>query len=198
MANTHVRWDWTGEARRAYTTALRTAHLTPDFSRDLHALLTRPAVEEFFRGCLGCPATVLNCRPVRSLVHNKPGFGPQSWHGDGCPAGVIRGVLYLTDVDEDGGPFQYRTPAGEVRAVTGPAGSFLVFDANRLIHRGSPPKARERFAIDLVFQARMPGEPLRVLGASINSWPADPFVYSTGGMTVYPPDPHPLRVYRTW
>jgi hypothetical protein len=197
-SNAHVRWDWTGHARRANTTDLLTAALTEDFCRELHALMTGPAMEEFFTACLGCPATVLNCRPVRSLVHDKTGSGPQSWHGDGCPAGVIRGVLYLNDVDEGGGPFQYRGPGGEVHSVTGPAGSFLVFDANRLIHRGCPPTARERYAIDFVLQARWPGEPLRILNASTNSWPADPFVYSIAGMTAHPHDPRPVRFYHSW
>src|SRR5262249_5734359 len=181
-----------------FSADIRTAVLTPDFCRALHEFLTRPAMEDFFRGCLGCPVTVLNCRPFRSLVHDKPGSGPQSWHGDGCPAGVIRGVLYLTDVDEGSGPFQYRGPGGQVTSVTGPAGAFLVFDANRLLHRGCPPTALERDAIYQVLQARWPGDPLRVVNASVNAWPADPFVYSTEGMTVYPPDPRPVRLYPSW
>jgi hypothetical protein len=73
-----------------------------------------------------------------------------------------------------------------------------VFDANRLLHRGSPPTTCERYAIDFVLQARWPGEPLRILNASTNSWPADPFVYSIAGMTTYPPDPRPVRFYHTW
>jgi hypothetical protein len=57
--------------------------------------------------------------------HSESAVGPQSWHHDGCPPGVFRGVLYLCDVDRDTGPFQYKDDKGTL----GKTGDLLVFDA---------------------------------------------------------------------
>jgi hypothetical protein len=114
---------------------------------------------------------------VRSFPHVTDGVGPQEWHRDGCPPGVIRGVFYLCDVDAETGPFQHKDSSGHEHTVCGKAGDLLIFDATRLLHRGSPPSHKIRSAIDLVFMPRMPDEEMQIMVVGMNHWPADPFFY---------------------
>jgi hypothetical protein len=86
-------------------------------------------------------------------------------------------VLYLTDVDEETGPFQYQDAASATQTVMGKTGDLLIFDAMRLLHRAMPPKTRERTAIDLVFMPRLPDQELTIVAAGMNHWPADPFFF---------------------
>jgi len=178
VGNRHPAWDWAGNALAPYSAALRSGVPSPRLVEELRALFAGADFEAFFRGVLGCPATIGNCRLVKSLPHDTAGVGPQSWHQDGCPPGVIRGVLYLSDVDETTGPFRYKDDAGAEHSVLGMAGDLLVFDAMRLQHRATPPVRAARFAIDLVFMPRLPGRALQVVVAGMNHWPADPFVYA--------------------
>jgi hypothetical protein len=140
-------------------------------------LITSPYYDAFFKGVLGCSVSIGNCRLVKSLPHATMGVGPQSWHEDGCPPGIIRGVLYLTDVSEANGPFQYKDGNSQVHTVVGKMGDLLVFDAMRLPHRAMPPTEDVRTAIDLVFFPRLPGQHAQVIAAGMNHWPADPFAF---------------------
>jgi hypothetical protein len=178
VSNRHLSWDWAGNSPIPYTDGLLTGLPSRKLVKELKALLTTPDFDAFFRQVLGCPVTVVNCRLVRSLPHNGEGVGPQSWHGDGCPAGIIRGIIYLTDVDEQTGPFQYKDAGGVEHTVLGKTGDLLIFDATRLLHRAMPPKNRVRTAIDFVFLARMPGDEFDIMVAGMNHWPADPFFFS--------------------
>lgn len=178
VGNLHPSWDWAGNSVYPYSEALRTGLPSPSLIEDLRTLFTGSDFEAFFRGVLGCTATICNCRLVQSLPHSDAGVGPQSWHQDGCPPGVIRGVLYLTDVDERNGPFQYKDEAGGVQTVVGHTGDLLIFDAMRLRHRALPPTHNVRAAIDLVFMPRLPGQVFQIVVSGMNHWPADPFAYS--------------------
>ncbi|MGJ5242248.1 hypothetical protein ACQR14_31880, partial [Bradyrhizobium oligotrophicum] len=139
VSNRHSAWDWAGNSVAPYTQDLATGMPSAALLDYLHALFSGGDFDAFFRGVLGCPAKVANVRLVRSKPHLTAGVGPQEWHSDGCPAGVIRGVLYLCDVDEQTGPFQYRDANHREHTVLGKTGDLLVFDATRLPHRGSPP-----------------------------------------------------------
>jgi hypothetical protein len=177
VGNRHSAWDWAGNAIAPYSDDLRTGVPSAALIGDLIRLFTGEDFEAFFRGVLGCPATIGNCRLVKSLPHSGEGVGPQSWHQDGCPPGVIRGVFYLTDVGEFSGPFQHKDASGAEHSVLGKAGDLLVFDAMRLPHRAMPPERDVRMAIDLVFMPRLPGQEFGILVAGMNHWPADPFFY---------------------
>lgn len=177
VGNLHSSWDWAGNSVAPYTDDLQTGLPSAALVDYLHNLFSSDDFESFFRGVLGCPAKVGNVRLVRSPPHLTEGVGPQEWHNDGCPAGVIRGVLYLCDVDEQTGPFQYKDAAGSAHTVLGKTGDLLVFDATRLMHRGSPPSHKTRSAIDLVFMPRMPNEEMRIMVVGMNHWPADPFFF---------------------
>jgi hypothetical protein len=177
VSNRHISWDWAGNDIKPYTSDLKAGLPSSALTEYLHALFSGGDFDAFFRGVLGCPAKVGNVRLVRSRPHGTEGIGPQEWHNDGCPAGVIRGVLYLCDVDEQTGPFQYKDAAGNAHTVLGRTGDLLVFDATRLMHRGSPPTHKTRSAIDLVFMPRMPDEEMKIMVVGMNHWPADPFFY---------------------
>jgi hypothetical protein len=178
VSNQHSSWDWAGNSTVPDSSTLKTGIPSERLVGDLKALFTGDDFEAFFRGVLGCAMTVGNCRLVRSLPHQGAGVGPQSWHHDGCPAGVIRGVLYLTDVDEMTGPFQYKDSTGKEHTVHGKTGDLLIFDAMRLLHRAMPPERNIRSAIDLVFMPRLPGQALEIVVAGMNHWPADPYNYA--------------------
>lgn len=177
VSNLHSAWDWAGNDVKSYTDNLRTGVPSDALVEYLHDLFSGDDFDAFFRGVLGCPAKVANVRLVRSQPHLTTGIGPQGWHYDHCPAGVIRGVLYLCDVDEQTGPFQYKDEAGQEQTVLGKTGDLLVFDATRLLHRGSPPSHKTRTALDLVFMPRMPDEDMKIMVVGMNHWPADPFFY---------------------
>lgn len=140
MTNLHSSWDWCGNSILSNNHVIRTSLPSDGLRQELRDLFSQESFDTFFREVLGCPITVANCRVWRSLPHPGGGQGPQSWHGDGCPAGILRGVLYLTDVSEDSGPFQYKDDAGKIHTVLGRAGDLLIFDAVRLLHRAMPPK----------------------------------------------------------
>jgi hypothetical protein len=177
MANTHASWSWCGNPLNSSNTVIRTGLPSEGLRADLRNLFNEERFDVFFREVLGCPITVANCRIWRSLPHSGDGQGPQSWHGDGCPVGILRGVLYLTQVDEDSGPFQYKDETGGVVTMTGGPGDLLIFDAVRLPHRAMPPKSSARSTIDLVFMPRMERQQLEVVSAGMNNWPSDPFFW---------------------
>jgi hypothetical protein len=175
VGNRHSAWDWAGNSVAPYTEDLQTGLPSTALVDYLRRLFSAADFDAFFRGILGCPIKVANVRLVRSPPHLTEGVGPQEWHRDGCPAGVIRGVLYLCDVDQQTGPFQYLDASNREHTVLGRTGDLLVFDANRLLHRGSPPSHKTRSAIDLVFMPRLPGEEMTIMVVGMNHWPADPF-----------------------
>ncbi|HZV03784.1 MAG TPA: 2OG-Fe(II) oxygenase [Gemmataceae bacterium] len=178
VGNRHSSWDWAGNSVEPYSSVLRTGIPSEELKAELLSLITSPYHESFFKGVLGCSVSIGNCRLVQSLPHATAGIGPQSWHEDGCPPGIIRGVLYLTDVRETDGPFQYKDDDATIHTVTGKTGDLLVFDAMRLPHRAMPPTSGTRMAIDLVFMPRLPESQSEVIVAGMNHWPADPFAFS--------------------
>jgi hypothetical protein len=177
VSNLHSSWDWAGNSIKPYSSVLKTGMPSEGLKGELLELITSPYYEAFFKGVLGCSVSIGNCRLVKSLPHQTDGVGPQSWHEDGCPPGIIRGVLYLTDVSETSGPFQYKDSNSQVHTIVGNTGDLLVFDAMRLPHRAMPPTLETRMAIDLVFMPRLPGHNAQVIAAGMNHWPADPFAF---------------------
>jgi hypothetical protein len=177
VSNMHSSWDWAGNSVKPYSGVLKTGVPSEGLKGELLKLITSSYYEAFFKGVLGCSVSIGNCRLVKSLPHTTTGVGPQSWHEDGCPPGIIRGVLYLTEVSEANGPFQYKDSNSQVHTVVGKIGDLLIFDAMRLPHRAMPPIQDVRIAIDLVFFPRLPGRDAQVIAAGMNHWPADPFAF---------------------
>ena len=183
MANRHARLDWHGNTIASMSHNLRTQAPTPVQMAETYRILFESPVADLIRSVLGYDFTIYNFRLVQSLPHHDRGQGPQAFHYDGCPPGIVRGLLYLTDVDADSGPFEYLENK-ESRFATAPAGTFLLFDANRLIHRGNPPKTRRREVMDFVVGPLVPGQKRAVIWSGLNNWPVDPYHFSTDGCLV--------------
>lgn len=117
-----------------------------------------------------------NSRYVDSQPNSDEGIGPQKFHYDGNPVGIVRGLIYLCDVDPDGGPFEWKVNSDSQTSSleVGPTGSFLLFDANQLSHRAHPPRARSRQVIDLIFIRAKHGAKKISLSMLGKTWPVDP------------------------
>jgi hypothetical protein len=99
---------------------------------------------------LGAPWRVLNLRAWRT----PPGAcadGPNDWHSDGFVERFLKMMIFVTPVGPRSGTLELETRAGERRTVSGPAGSWVLFESSRLLHRGIAPEAGEppRVAIEV-------------------------------------------------
>ena len=164
-------------------------HASTDLS--LEALLAR--LPEFF--LFGLNARVLSVAeqylrvPVayhgavlrRSFVDGRAA-GPRLWHRDIEDLHVLRTVVYLSDVGEENGPFEYiprhnrqvlrglrrgaslRTdeemravvPDAQWRRVTGPAGTVVLADSARTFHHQSQQRAGQRTVLMMGHSSRRP------------------------------------------
>jgi hypothetical protein len=105
---------------------------------------------------------------------NEATVGARQWHMDIEDDRMLRFLVYLCDVDETNGPFNY-VPAGKSalaherlryrsgymcddafgqavspahqQAITGPFGTMIVFDGTRIFHRAHPPTNRDRLSL---------------------------------------------------
>jgi hypothetical protein len=115
--------------------------------------------------------------------------GVRTWHRDVEDRRMVRVCIYLNDVDENGGPFQFmqsdtnsrianlekgkttslynKTPrklsspstADGITTCTGSAGTVIFADTARHYHRGKPPTQSNRFAIFFTYFSRRPLHP---------------------------------------
>jgi hypothetical protein len=169
-------------------------HASTDLS--LEALLAR--LPEFY--LLGLNARLLSVAeqylrvPVayhgavlRRSFADAHAAGPRLWHRDIEDLHVLRTVVYLSDVEEEHGPFEYiprhnrpvrralrrgaplRTdeemravvPAAQWRRVTGPAGTVVIADSARTFHHQSRQRGGQRTVLMLGHASRRPsGRPL--------------------------------------
>jgi hypothetical protein len=122
--------------------------------------------------------TVINFRPFEIddgasvLVSSLP-----------TPRGCRRALMFLGGA----GSIQLIDNSGATaveRSVR--AGSIVVYDPGRVNCRARAEGDAARFA-EIMLIPRYPFQPFRVVAAGLNDWPADPFQYSVGGLTAYPP-----------
>jgi len=111
--------------------------------------------------------------------------GPRRWHRDAEDYHVLRTVIYLNDVDDDGGPFEYlprRLAARAVRALaedgmcsddqlaahvspeqwkrcTGPAGTVVIADSAQVFHHESLQRGSARSVVMIGQASRHPRNP---------------------------------------
>ncbi len=180
--NRLARADWFGNSVAPFSEQIMAAVPSQPVLDELYALMYGDAVAPLVSACASSDVRYLNCRPFQSLPHDGEGDGPQAYHQDGCPPGVIRAVMYLVDVDDDNGPFEYLDSKGLAHRILGPRGTLFVFDANRLLHRATPPRARLRRSVDFVIVPRTPNQPRCLVAAGSNNWPGDPTSFSIHGM----------------
>jgi hypothetical protein len=96
---------------------------------------------------------------------------------------MLKFLIWLNDVDEDGGPFEYvdrahtpdltrslhyvsgyvsdeairrQVPASEWRRGTGPMWTCVVADPRNLFHRAMPPVRQDRYSLTFSYTSRSP------------------------------------------
>jgi hypothetical protein len=110
----------------------------------------------------------------------------RQWHLDMEDHRILKIIIYLTDVDQHNGPFQYLTdpdtqtirarlhyqsgyrsaqkiekiiPTQQWQTCTGTAGTVILVDTARLMHRGKPPTAGDRYTLFYDYTSRIPSQP---------------------------------------
>jgi hypothetical protein len=186
FSNRHARTDWRGNTVASMTDKMKISLPKEGTLKRVYDAIYAADTAKFIASCVGARFTVLNVRFIQSLPHEAKGAGPQSYHVDGCPPGMLRGLIYLTDVDEISGPFEYLDEAGAPQKACAPKGTLLVFDANRMRHRGSPPTGKKREVVDLVIAPLPAQRKAGVIWCGQNNWPYDPYHFSLQDALVYP------------
>jgi len=112
---------------------------------------------------LGLPPAYDGMALVYSVADGKE-EATRRWHRDREDRRMVRIVIYLNDVEEDGSPFELDRRGCEpvraddpdaIRSCPGPAGTVIFADTGRCLHRGRP-GARDRMAIFYSYFSRRP------------------------------------------
>jgi lysophospholipase L1-like esterase len=186
VGNRHARLDWAGDSVTPFSPFVRAAAPDQDTLDFIYGTLYSTELASVMRLCMGSDVWYANCRAFMSMAHQSDDSGPQALHYDGCPPHVLRAIIYLVDVDEENGPFEYIAEDGTTQHVLGPRGTMFIFDATRLPLRAPPPPGWHRQWVDFVILPRMKSQPRRLLWAGMNNWPGDPFLFSINGMRASP------------
>jgi hypothetical protein len=135
---------------------------------------------EELKNLLNSDFSIINVRPTKSEPHSDDGIGPQKFHLDYCPPAIFRGIVYLVDVGEEDGAFEYFPVNDTVssKKAIGKAGDFFLFDANAIHHRGSPPRNNTRIALDFIILAHKVDIQNVVNTNPGTTWPVDPYLFS--------------------
>jgi hypothetical protein len=189
VGNAHARIDWHGNSASPFSDVVRSAEPSQAVLDLLFKELYGPHIVSLMEERTGGDVWYLGCRAYESLPHENEGHGPQAFHEDGTPPHVLRALLYLVDVDEDNGPFEYLASDQSTHRILGPRGTFFVFNANLVGHRATPPRKALRQAMDFVVVPRTTTQPRCVLWPGWNNWPVDPFCFSINKMRSSPPLP---------
>lgn len=132
---------------------------------------------------LGLPVRYLGMDIKREVADSKEN-GIRLWHRDIEDHRMLKVIVYLSDVDEGAGPFEWlsqrdthaavaalRLVWGDVlttkdlevvipptrwRKAMGPKHSVHFFDPARLLHRASPPTKRDRYSVTYSYSTRRP------------------------------------------
>ena len=177
-----VRDAWAGEplgASRFVTAARPDAAFLDRFGTVIFGGDVGAAIAD----CVGGPFTVLSLRILKVLAPEDRSLGlPPLFARGEPPAGSIRGILYLTDTSADDEPLLFAGRAGAAAHVQPPAGTLVLYDPRRFVHRESRPGAE---TVELLFGAVGDGEPPRIVSAGSNHyWPLDRAALDAGGITV--------------
>jgi len=173
-ANRHVRLDWSGGPIEPWSEATGTAQPDTAFMKELYELIYEGEVSGLIHSCLNADFAAVSVRPLRFEVDAPAG----SFHTDNCPSGMLRCALHLTD----GGGFEYMDADGQAKSIEARAGRLVAFDGNRLQHRWLP----DSQILEMSLVARHKRLERCAIWAGMNSWPVDPFNFSTQGFVDYP------------
>jgi hypothetical protein len=135
--------------------------------------------------CLGLPVAYHGSYFRRDFA-NKVQRKTRLWHKDIEDPHFIKIIVYLNDVDEDGGPFQYipndltdevcktlKYKYGQIsdnvmqkvvnssiwQTCTGSAGTVVIANTGNILHRGKMPVASDRYSIFFDYTSRLPKFP---------------------------------------
>lgn len=118
------------------------------------------------------------CALKREKV-GAPQVGARMWHRDVEDEHMLRVLIYLTDVDQGDGGFEYLVPGtwdlpgvgggyiadeklgdlvpgAQRSACVGPAGTAVLFDGSTLMHRAGSPSRRDRLSLAFTYTSRHP------------------------------------------
>lgn len=153
---------------------------------------------------LGVPARYYG-PDVRREVADHTTSGVRQWHRDIEDRRMVKILVWLNDVDEEGGPFAYVpvdhsaeairdlryvsgfireerlhdvVPREAVQTVPGPKWTTLVADNTRIIHRATPPEVRDRYSVTFTYSSR---HPIRTMDPV--RWDRDQTVRIRAGLT---------------
>ncbi|TRW43376.1 hypothetical protein [Georgenia yuyongxinii] len=131
---------------------------------------------------LGMPARYYGAY-VRREVADGQALDVRQWHRDIEDRTSLKILIWLNDVDEDGGPFAYLpveksdhavetlryvagfvtdeemrrvVPESEWRTCPGPRWTAVLADNCRLLHRATPPQAKDRYSVTFTWTTRHP------------------------------------------
>jgi hypothetical protein len=186
VANTAYRVDWCGNERSAYSQHIKLSLVDQAHMDKVYQLVYDTSLIELLSFSLGYDPCIYAYRPFRSNLHPDEEIGPQAFHHDGCPPGIFRLLIYLTDVDSGSGPFRYYRSDQSICEVTGSSGTAILFDANKLLHAAKPPRTGHRDSLDFCVGPRHLNNPRFVIHSRMNNWPTDPFCFSTHDMIASP------------
>jgi len=137
----------------------------------------------------------MGCSLKREDVSSFKG-GTRQWHLDIEDDRMLRIIIYLNNVEEGGGPFQYieaprsrlacsqlvyrsgyisdatmRSAVEEARwnSAYGPAGLIVAFDGTRVFHRVARPTSKARLSLSLTYTSRHPRHVFRQVRLRLNT-----------------------------
>jgi hypothetical protein len=69
-------------------------------------------------------------------------------HTDGDMVGAVKVMIYLTDVDEESGPFTvWDLEKNKRKEITGKIGTVIFFNQNSILHAAAPNKSKDRIVL---------------------------------------------------
>lgn len=143
--------------------------------------LTEPLLD-LVENYLGLPARYLGAG-VRCERATGEAVGVRQWHRDVEDHRMLKLLIWLNDVDDRGGPFEYverahtpaltaslryvagyvsdeaieqQVPRSEWRRATGPTWTCVVADPRNVFHRAMPPTRHDRYSLTFSFTSRAP------------------------------------------
>ena len=123
---------------------------------------------------------------VRRDIHGGPESDTRMWHRDNEDNRIVKIIVYLNDIGEDGGPFEFvsadrtpptwrvpivdssrvteaemerLTPAASWHPCTGPRGTVVFTDTCRVYHRGRIAAKEDRRTLFYCYNSRRPLNP---------------------------------------
>ncbi|GAB4536854.1 MAG: hypothetical protein Tsb0014_25000 [Pleurocapsa sp.] len=142
-----------------------------------------PRLLNIIENYIGLPVIYQGLSMRRDLPDGKQ-VGVRKWHLDWEDRSMIKVIIYLNDVDINGGPYEYiprditaqaikklryynfdflsdktmeqAVPESEWKVCIGKAGTMIITDTANVLHRAKPPVNQERFSITFFYTSNQP------------------------------------------